>query len=228
MPPNYNFASLDAENLSQDDNTMTRLKFPEPMAGYILSQLFLHSFFNLPITYEQDGQLFVMKKTFAIKRTLFSVGLFFLLGLGCISIGPTKADKKVAKGLSFTPPKSPYVEFELESADRAWQNPKTGNTISYMSNCDGSSDQSLEALFDSSVEGIEGMKVADQRKIPFSQRESLDSTILGKVDGVGIQVRLIIFKKNSCTFNLSYIGSISSYMTGYNDFAGFIKEFKVP
>jgi len=147
---------------------------------------------------------------------------------GCISISTPKAEKKIAKGIDFTAPKNPYAEFQLDSADRAWQNPSTGNTISFMSSCDGSGDQSLESLFESSIEGIENLRISDQRKIPFNQREALESTILGKVDGIGIQVRLIIFKKNNCTFNLSYIGSLSSYMKGYSDFANFVKEFKVP
>ncbi len=148
--------------------------------------------------------------------------------LSCISFSPSKAEKRIAKGVVFATPKNPYVEFHLESADHAWQNPQTGNTISYMSNCDGSGDQSLETLFDSSIEGIDNLKITDQRKTPFNLREALETSLLGKVDGVGIQARLIIFKKNNCTFNLSYIGSLSSYMKGYGDFANFVKEFKVP
>lgn len=166
---------------------------------------------------------------FRFSTKIILVLCFFLtFCLSCISFSPSKIEKKEPQGISFSAPHNPYLEFKLETADRAWQNPQTGNTISYMSDCDGSSDQSLDTLFLSAVEGIENLKISDQRKITFNQREALETSLLGRVDGVGIQVRLIIFKKNNCTFNLSYIGSLSTFMKGYNDFVAFVKEFKVP
>ncbi len=145
----------------------------------------------------------------------------------CVSIDLKPKQRKVNDGVSFTSPTSPYREIQLESADHSWQNPNTGNTISYMSSCENYSDPDLESLLSIATEGIEGLRIVQQKKLNFNGREALNTILIGRVDGVPIQADLTVLKKNNCVFNISYIASVQTFMNDLPNFKKFFTALRI-
>jgi hypothetical protein len=145
----------------------------------------------------------------------------------CISVGLGNKGGKSYENISFNPPPSPYTELKVQAADRSWQNNNNGNTISYMSACDQASEPTLEVLSSIALDGVEDLKVVERKKINYNGREALNTVLLGRVDGVPIQADLTVLKKNNCVFNITYIGSIHSYMNDLASFKKFWGEFRI-
>ncbi len=138
----------------------------------------------------------------------------------CVSVSLGNKQPKNYENISFSPPPSPYTELQVQAADKSWQNSNNGNTISFMSNCDQSSEPTLEILSKMALDGVENLKIVEQKKVNYNGREALSTVLLGRVDGVPIQADLTVLKKNNCVFNVTYIASIHTFM---NDLASFKK-----
>ncbi len=147
-------------------------------------------------------------------RLLFVCLLFATTA--CVSVSLGNKQSKNYEQILYSPPPAPYTELEVQSADRSWQNSSNGNTISYMSSCDHTVDPTLEVLSAIALDGVEDIKIVERKRLNYNAREALVTVLLGRVDGVPIQADLTVLKKNNCVFNVTYIGSIHSYM---NDLA---------
>ena len=156
---------------------------------------------------------------------LFFAALFFLNGCVSVQITPNKSRK--AQDAKFQEPSSPFKKLQIENADSAWQSQKTGNTIAFISECNGN-DQSLNSLERESLATMSKAQLLKSQPIDFSGREALESFIEGQVDGINVKLSQIIFKKNGCNFILSYVGRKESFETETNIFDAWKKTVRVP
>ena len=145
-----------------------------------------------------------------IKRQFAPVALALTLALGlsgtaCVSvnIGPGKTEK--SDGVSFSAPTGSFKKVDNKRADGAWNNGATGSTIAFQSNCGDSADIALESIAEDLFAGFEDSKELKNERIPFDGREALDREIEGKVDGVMTRVRAIVYKKNKCSYVLTFV-----------------------
>ena len=151
-----------------------------------------------------------------------------LLLLSCVTINMVDNDLSKASGMTYDAPPQPFQPFDTDSADKAWQNQQTGSSISYVSSCNESNDPALDQLRKNIVGGISDLTIVKENKIQYNQREALDSTIGGKVDGVAIQNRIVIFKKNNCNYSLSYVALKEKFDKEEVIFENFVRSFKAP
>jgi len=145
----------------------------------------------------------------------------------CVSISFPDKETEKSKAASFKAPGSTYLQLTTDAADVAWQNSENGSTISFISSCNENSDPSLRVIQKMSTDGIDNMKVLKEEYISYNQRAALRSTIIGKVDGVPIELELIVFKKNNCLYNLTYISTIKKFMEDLSVFRKFQRGFVV-
>lgn len=150
-----------------------------------------------------------------------------LSSTSCVSVNLSANKSSAYEKIFVTPPATPYTEIKIGSADRSWQNPKNGNTISYMSSCNMSAEPNLEILSKMALDGVENLHVIQKNYITFNGREALNTILIGRVDGVPVQADLTVLKKNNCVFNLTYIGSINTFMFDILLYKNFFKEFKI-
>lgn len=154
---------------------------------------------------------------------------FFLNLAGCVSVslGPKKAES--AKDVKMMPPPGVHFsEFVSPDADHAWKDSAHGTSISYKSTCNDSSDSSLEGMQQSTIYGLENIKILKSSRIPYNGREALNSVIEGKLDGVATKIELLILKKNSCNYILSYVALDKSFDVDNKYFKTFIESFEAP
>lgn len=165
------------------------------------------------------------------KSSLFKlllVGLALeLSGLGCVSVNLAGDKVERASDVRFSPPASPFEELK-SNADRAWKSAATGSTIAYLSTCGEASDLPLENLSQDLLSGFEDSQEIKRSKINFDSREALDVDIKGKLDGVLTRTRAIVYKKNRCSYSLTFVSLPKNTETDSATFENFLTSFKAP
>ncbi len=109
----------------------------------------------------------------------------------------------------------------------AWQNQKSGNTIAVLSECSETHDPTLSDLEEDMSQALTEPKITKTEALTFEGREALRSIIEGKVDGVPVKVDVLTFKKNSCSYTLTYMGRSQGFDKDHQAFENFLKGFKV-
>ncbi|GIL17623.1 MAG: hypothetical protein BroJett040_13740 [Oligoflexia bacterium] len=153
--------------------------------------------------------------------------ILFLLLTSCVSVNVNPSKVTRAKDVEFIAPSSPFHSIQNNSVDQAWQSKNTGNTIAYLSEC-GGSDISLKQMETESLSAISQPNILESKTGTYNDRESLESLAAGKVDGIEIKMKLILFKKNNCNYTISYIGRKDPFSAEENYFQKFISGFKAP
>jgi len=164
-----------------------------------------------------------------IKSGVVSLLVLNLLSLGaCISVNLGQKPGERSKNVEFTPPSPPYTPLKNTPADGAWENKKSGNSISYFSTCNDPSDPSLESVARDLFSGLSDMDTVSQSQPTFNGRGALQTEVEGKVDGVPTRIEALLFKKNGCTYTLSHVGLPKSFASDKKVFAEFLKGFQAP
>jgi hypothetical protein len=117
---------------------------------------------------------------------------------------------------------------ENQPTDLAWQNSKTGNTLAVLTECSETIDPSLKSLEGEMVQALDTPNTLKSENSVFEDRESLRSLVAGKVDGVPVKMDILTFKKNSCSYILTYMGKSEKFDQDHQIFENFLKGFKVP
>ena len=159
----------------------------------------------------------------------FSFVLILLVLLwGCVSVQLPSTKSSRSKDANFREPSSPFKDFSAAQADHAWISEKTGNTISYISECNNQNDPPLEQIESESLSSLSQLELIKSDDIKYNDRTARTSIHRGKLDGVPVAIALVIFKKNGCDYSLSYGGLESKFKQEENIFNKFVESFKVP
>ena len=146
----------------------------------------------------------------------------------CVSVQLPGGKSEPAKGVNLQVPSSPFKEIQSPQIDKSWQSTKTGNTISYFSTCGSSADPSLESLESDALNALNKMEVQSSDEVSFNGRSALQSLAKGHLDGVPVQISVLVFKKNNCNYTLTYGGIEQNFNTEVNVFESFKNSFKAP
>lgn len=133
-----------------------------------------------------------------------------------------------AKDLDFKTPSTPFKEITISNSDKAWLSDTTGNTISYLSECGGSSELSLQQIETDSLSALSNLEVLKVEEFTYNARAARQSLSQGQIDGVPVQISILVFKKNGCNFTLSYGGTKKNFEAEKHFFDMFKDGFKAP
>lgn len=152
----------------------------------------------------------------------------FLWGLvGCSLTGPVRDDPKAAE-TTFTAPSSArwIVLKDKDDADNAWVHKKTGSTLAVRSVCRRYEHLSLQVLSQNLINTLQEPEIQSQDSMTVAGRAALASTFVGTIDGVGIQNKLVVMRKDHCIFDftLSQLSSIAPEVL--QDFDAFMSTFR--
>jgi hypothetical protein len=134
----------------------------------------------------------------------------FFSATACVSVNLGSGKVEKSSGVSFAVPHVSFKPLDNNRADHAWNNSATGSTIAFQSNCGDTSDAPLESIATDLFTDFEQSKDLRNERISFDGREALDREIEGKVDGVSTRVRAIIYKKNRCSYVLTFVALTKS------------------
>ncbi|MGE3972972.1 MAG: hypothetical protein AB7F59_00445 [Bdellovibrionales bacterium] len=157
------------------------------------------------------------------------IAILFLAGSvsGCVSvqIGPKKSEP--AKNIKFKAPPEPFVAIDSSDVDHGWKNGFNNTSISFRSACNDG-DPSLESIQQSLIFGLEETQILKSQRVPYNEREALNSVISGKVDGIMTKMEFMILKKNGCSYTISYIALDKKFESDLHVFKSFLKNFEAP
>jgi len=156
---------------------------------------------------------------------LLGVSLF---NVGCVSVNIKPKTLKHSTEYKYQAPASIFQKLENDQTDLAWQNQKSGNTIAVLSECSDVRDPSLADLEAETSQALNEPQVLKTQNLNFEDREALRSLIEGKLDGISVKMDVLTFKKNSCSYTLTYMGRSQGFEKDLATFESFIQGFKVP
>lgn len=146
----------------------------------------------------------------------------------CVSIQLQERKVEKSKDVKFLEPKGDFKEYKTQSSDKTWISHNTGNAIAYFSECNDPSDASLSVIQRESLATLAQSEVIESKLTTFNDREALWTYARGIMEGIRVDVQLMIFKKNQCTYSLSYVGREKSFKKEVDQFDNFVKSFKAP
>lgn len=156
------------------------------------------------------------------------IALFAFAFSSCVSVSLQKTEAISAKDVNFEQPALPFESISLNSADKTWISKASGNTISYLSDCQKNSDPTLEQMQNETTSVVDNLNVLEINSIPFNSRTGLTSTVEGMVDGVPVKMKVLVFKKNTCNYTLTFAGVKKHFDQELKYFEQFQSSFKAP
>ncbi len=148
--------------------------------------------------------------------------------MGCVTVDVGGPKSAPAKNVTYSEPALPFKPSSSKSSDRLWISTESGNSISYLSDCGGAQEPSLEQLENEALASLVDLKIVQTEKFPYNSREALKTIAEGKVDGVKVKLSLLTLKKNNCNYTLIYGGIAKTFDKEQKHFQTFIDNFKAP
>ena len=162
----------------------------------------------------------------------FALLVFFGLNASCISIDLDWIKDQKAKGVVFQAPNPPYQKIETNTADKAWQNPKNGNTISFISNCSYSNQlMPLKNIQTQILSDLNNFHIVSEHTTSHQNQKALSWIMKNKHKKTNklqtIKTKMLLFKKQDCFYAISFVSS-PPHTESSHIFDNFIKGFKAP
>lgn len=115
---------------------------------------------------------------------------------------------------------------DLKTGARAasWYNPERRAAISTDVLCENSmGDKPLESIAGDIAASIDDRRVTGTRDFMLDGRGALRESVVGTVDGVPMNMEIVVLKKNNCSFNMAAIvppEELSAVMPDFETFVG--------
>lgn len=161
-------------------------------------------------------------------RTKSLLCLSALAFCSCVSVNLPNSKTTHAKDVQYSAPSDPYSEITNKANDKTWLSSATGNTISYLSDCGNAADPAIDQLESDSLSVLNDMKVSETQDLTFNNRAARRTTADGTVDGVPVELSLLIFKKDGCNYTLTFAGVKKQFNSEKKYFDAFVNSFKAP
>lgn len=147
---------------------------------------------------------------------------------GCVSVNlPLNSKHTRSTNMEFNSPRSPFVaQTEEKNLDGLWISEKTKSTIGFYSLCSPNLPP-LKNARSNSLNGIENATIVSEKTLNYNQREALQSVIQGKLEGFLFQIESLLFIKDSCLFEISYVSYKDNFDKEHDIYKKFIEDFKV-
>lgn len=138
------------------------------------------------------------------KMTLLLVLLASLMGCRRVSFEDSVLSKPEVRYRVGELPKY-WRRVWLEGNDLAFSEEGTGRALSVNATCKGHDDPPLPVLTRHLLMGFTERQEVDSHLIAMDGREALRSRYLAKMDGVPVELELVVLKKDNCVFDFSYV-----------------------
>ncbi len=162
-----------------------------------------------------------------VGRTFFAILVLLALASGC-------HHAELRDGLFSKPkvryrigePPAPWRRLSLRDNDIAWTLPGDGHSIAVNSTCQDYEDPPLPVLTRHLLVGFTDQQLLGQQTATLDGREALRSRYRAKLDGVPIELLVVVLKKNGCVYDFTYVSPLGRFEERAADFERLIQQFK--
>lgn len=131
----------------------------------------------------------------------------FTITFGCSTdSGTYKKSERIDNRLSGRVP-APWVEISSEGSDYALQNKNTNSIFLLNSACRKYEGSTLSSLTSSILTGIESVQITEKANVFYQDREAVEVTANGKLDGITRYFKIITTQKNNCIYDYVLIST---------------------
>ena len=109
--------------------------------------------------------------------------------------------------------------------DLAWTARRTAHILAVNATCGDHGDPSLEVLTNHLVFGFTDRALKERQQRTVDGRDALESHYAAKLDGVPVELGLLVVKKNGCVHDLTYVAPVGSFDAKKGDFERLIAGF---
>jgi len=152
--------------------------------------------------------------------------LVLLLLVGCS--GRRFSDRVLVKdGVRYRVGELParWRPLEVESNDVAYVSSDSPHTLAINSTCQGTGDASLEVLTRHLLIGFTDREPVSEERRMMDGRESLWSRFRAKLDGVPVEMMLVVLKKDGCVYDFTYLSPPGRFEERRASFERVLAEF---
>lgn len=123
------------------------------------------------------------------------------------------------------PPGFRVVQFKEN--DVAYESTGSPHTIAVNATCEGYEDAPLEVLTQHLLMGFTEREKLEEARSTLDGRECLRTHVKAKLDGVPREIFLVVLKKNSCVYDLTYVSAPGRADERYHEFEKVVEAFRV-
>jgi hypothetical protein len=113
----------------------------------------------------------------------------------------------------------------LSENDAAFSSTTSAHSIAINSTCKGHEDAPLEVLTQHLLMGFTERVKIEQVKEPMAGREALRSHYKAKLDGVPVELLLVVLKKDDCVYDFTYVSPPGRLAEKLSDFESVVQSF---
>lgn len=117
-----------------------------------------------------------------------------------------------------------WTPFHRRGAEVAFRK-SSGGTITARAYCPSSEDVPLDVLTNHLLFGFESQVVLGRMELTLDGRQALRTQLRAALDGVPIEMDLIVLKKDGCTYDLQLLGAAGQLVRYRPDFEAFVRGF---
>ncbi len=124
------------------------------------------------------------------------------------------------------PDEAAWRRVDFSDNDLAWLHRTSGHIISTNATCHDHGDAPLEVLTQHLLFGFTDREQREQETQTIDGREALHSKYVARLDGVPVEIELVVLKKNGCVHDFSYIAPVGQSAEQQAVFDRFVGEFQ--
>jgi len=118
-----------------------------------------------------------------------------------------------------------WIRFSLSGSNLAFRHPG-GGSIVVNSTCRGIKDLPLDVLVNQSLFGVEQKREFSRQTFTLDGRLALRVRLSGAMDGVPVDMDLVVLKKDDCTYDLQLVAGEAVFPDRDSDFWAFVQGFE--
>jgi hypothetical protein len=100
---------------------------------------------------------------------------------------------------------SGWQSLTLEGNDVTWLSRDSAHSVAVNATCVDHEDSNLAVLTRHLLMGFSQQQVLTQATVTLDGREALRSHVLARLDGVAVELVLVVLKKNGCVYDFTYL-----------------------
>jgi hypothetical protein len=115
---------------------------------------------------------------------------------------------------------------QLRGADVSYRHDE-GGTILVNASCEDLKDLPLDVLTNQALFGVEERRERSRETLTLDGRAALRTRLSGELDGVPVELDLVVLKKDGCTYDLQLVTGQGVTAARAADFSRFVNGFRV-
>jgi hypothetical protein len=130
-------------------------------------------------------------------------------------------------GVAYTVGEVPedWRRVRLRNNDLAFFQDESGHAMAVNSTCKDHGDPPLDVLTRHLLMGFTEPQQVSQETTVVDEREALRSHYLAKLDGVPVELLLVVLKKDNCVYDLQYVAPLGRFGARVADFESLVRGF---